>query len=40
MWKGILSEYKNTLGLIVMIDLSSNKLMEEVQTEINVEEIA
>ncbi|PRQ58040.1 putative non-specific serine/threonine protein kinase [Rosa chinensis] len=34
MWKGIMSSYKNTLGLVKRIDLSSNRLTGEIPSEI------
>ncbi|KAG8386395.1 hypothetical protein BUALT_Bualt03G0144400 [Buddleja alternifolia] len=34
MWKGVESEYKNTLGLVKTIDLSSNHLTGEIPNEI------
>ncbi|GMN32661.1 hypothetical protein TIFTF001_041775 [Ficus carica] len=34
MWKGALSQYQNTLGLVKTIDLSSNKLTGEIPSEI------
>ncbi|KAF4357729.1 hypothetical protein G4B88_023187 [Cannabis sativa] len=33
-WKGTLSQYKNTLGLVKFIDLSSNKLIGNIPREI------
>ena len=33
-WKGREFEYKNTLGLVKSIDLSSNKLMGEIPKEV------
>ncbi|KAK9910552.1 hypothetical protein M0R45_034509 [Rubus argutus] len=33
-WKGILSKYKSTLGLVKSIDLSSNRLTGEIPSEI------
>ncbi|KAM6547074.1 hypothetical protein CsatB_027810 [Cannabis sativa] len=33
-WKGTLSKYKSTLGLVKVIDLSSNKLVGEIPREI------
>ncbi|KAL6126163.1 hypothetical protein ACLB2K_074214 [Fragaria x ananassa] len=34
MWKGTLASYKNTLGLVKRIDLSSNRLTGEIPSEI------